>query len=117
MIELAPAFYWRQMTTSQGWELWEGSGFRPSRSNSAIYYHPGKINIEDQDQLDKLALEIRVDGVTPDLSSAYVVLEDAIVTHGHTVMFEGELSYYTEEGDEFEDTRAATWVEVDEYDD
>lgn len=116
MIEPAPAFYWRQMTTSKTWEQWEGVGYPASRSDSVIYYFPGKVNIEDQEQLDALALVLRMDGVAPSLGIAYESLEDAIVVHGQTVNNEGELTYFRDDED-LAHTSLATWVEVTEYDD
>lgn len=107
------------MTSTPRWEQWEGQGYPSDRLTSVIYYYPGKADIEQDEQRDKLALEIQMDGVAPSKGTAHQVLEDAIVFHGQTETILEELWFYRgDSGDSFaHNVRDATWVELDAYED
>lgn len=107
------------MTSSPRWEQWEGSGYPADRLTSVIYYYPAKADIEQDEQRDKLAAEIQMDGVAPSKGTAHQVLEDAIVFHGQVEYILGELWFYQgNSGDSLvHEVHDATWVEIDAYED
>jgi hypothetical protein len=119
MIEPKTAFNWRQMTSSQTWQQWEGLGYPAERLTSVIYYFPGKANIENDEQRDRLAEEIKMDGIAPSKSTAHLILEDAIVFHGQVEYILGELWFYNgnSSGNLTQEIHEATWVELDAYED
>lgn len=98
------------------WEQWEGTGFPSDRFNSIVYYYPGKVDIEDIEQRNELAIEIHRDGIVPDKRAAHALLETAIVTHGQVEKVLGELSF-SSGADSAVIAHDATWVELDEYSD
>ena len=106
------------MTTTHDWELWDGTGFPSDRFGSTIYYYPGKVDIEDPDNLHSLIGEIFMDGVAESQEQARALLEKAIVVHGQTIEHDGQLQYHLGPKDEyFDSTREATWVELVGLDD
>lgn len=110
------------MTPSKQWEQWEGQGYPSTKDAPVIYYYPGKVDIEKDDNMDDLVRELHFDGIAPTKSDARLILEDAVVVHGLVVDIDGELHCYFgpkyEFGEEgYRVTHEATWVEVDEYED
>lgn len=107
------------MTSSSSWQQWDGQGYPADRLTSVIYYYPGKANIEDDEQRDRLAHELRMDGIAPSKFTAHLILEDAIVFHGQVEYILGELWFYKgESNDSFaHEIHDATWVELDAYED
>lgn len=105
------------MTPSNKWEQWDGTGFPAEHYDSVIYYYPGKVDIEDPDNLYALIDEIHMDGIVDSKSEAKRVLESAIVVHGQTTVVDGDLAFYSGSRDEFFDsTKEATWVELGKND-
>lgn len=105
------------MTTSPTWEQWDGSGFPSERFGSVVYYYPGKVDIEDPDNLDKLIKEIHEDGIADSKSEARRMLDQVTVVHGQAVRTDGELEFYSGVKDDlFDIITEATWVELRDED-
>lgn len=101
------------MPHSNKWEQWDGTGFPASQFDAVIYYYPGKVDIEDPDNLRDLIDEIHMDGIAGSKSEAKRLLEFATVVHGQTTMVDGDLAFYSGSKDEyFDSTKEATWVEL-----
>jgi hypothetical protein len=109
------------MTPSKNWEQWEGFGYATRKIAPVVYYYPGKIDIEDDENIETLITEVFRDGVAPTKTIARYLLEEAIVVHGQVVDYDGELhciaGLHASEDNGSGITREATWVEIDEYQD
>ena len=110
------------MTSSSTWEQWDGTGFPSEKPSPVIYYFPGRVDIEQDENLDALITEMHQDGVAETKNDARIMLNRATVVHGQVVGVDGDLQFYTGPsyglGEEvFEDSHDATWVEMDELDD
>ena len=110
------------MTPSRRWEEWDGTGFPAKNPHAIIYYFPGRVDIEKDENLDALITEIHQDGVADSKNDARIMLNRAIVVHGQVVEVDGDLQFYTGpswgQGEEvYENTTDATWVEMEELND
>ena len=109
------------MTPSKTWEQWDGIGFPSDNYDAIIYHFPGKLDIEDPDNLDNLITEILQDGIAESKSDARKMLDSATVTHGQTVLVDGDLHWYSgprkgEDGAIYEDSTDGTWVTLGDSD-
>ncbi len=102
------------MSTKKAWQQWEGLGFFPSNFDAAVYYYPGKVDIESQsERYDELVNEIHMDGVASTKAEARAFLDNAIITHGQIVKIGDEIHFYTGPDDSHL-AHEATWVELDQ---
>lgn len=105
------------MTPSKVWEQWDGIGFPTEKPDSIIYYYPGKVDIEEPENLDALIVELHQDGIAESKKDAREMLNSAVVTHGQAIQLDGDLHWYSGAGngfgeDSYEYSTEATWVEV-----
>lgn len=104
------------MTPFKHWEQWDGIGYPSERFDSVIYYYPGRVDIENQDNLDNLVNELHQDGIAESKSEARSMLDRAIVIHGQVTEVDGELHCLfgnKQDGESLKKTIDATWVEID----
>lgn len=92
------------------WSEWDGSEY--PQTLDTVYYVNANIDLTRAKARENLAKDLKTDGLVDSVYDAHVLLEQAVVVHGHVSYLDGDEypTYYSGDTD-YNYITPATWVE------